>query len=176
MRLAGRFLIVVASAGVPSVVALVACETTAHLPGLPDELNNHVSQGTPQATSSSAGSSGSSGSSSSSSGFVDAGPAQSLCDCAAAIVDGVPGCKTCSNMSCITAYTTCLQAPDCSPAISCVAGCFDGGVVQQDGGCIAGCLQQSPSYSTYVDCLDTMCGSQCGWAPPLVCPIDAGPG
>jgi hypothetical protein len=176
MRVAGRIMVVMASAGVPSAVALVACEPTTHFPGLQDELNNRTGVGTPVATSSS----GSSGSGSSSSGFQDAGPAQSLCDCAVAETAAVSGCTTCQNMSCAVAYTTCLQAPnnDCSNGIMCVDNCVtSGSVASADGGsCVAACLMAHPAYTTFVQCLDSMCAARCGWVPPLNCPFDAGPG
>jgi hypothetical protein len=153
---------------VPAIALLIACNPTVQFAGLANELDNRVGGGVSLASTSS----GTGGSLGTGGGGVtiDAGPAQSLCDCAEAIVQASSTCVTCNTANCTSAFTACEQATPasaCSEGESCVFGC--------DGGpCIAGCLGMFPSYATYLECLYSACAPSCGWSPALDCPYDAG--
>jgi hypothetical protein len=169
----GKRLLVVGCLSVPSAVALFACDDPVHLPGLQNELPNRVG-GQVAFVSTGSGTGGTTTTTTGTAGSVaasDAGPALSLCDCAAALNAGVSVCKSCENSMCSGVYTQCLQAPasECSAGIQCVMGCS-----ANDGLCISTCLQVSPAYATLIECVLSSCGASCGWSPPETCSYDAG--
>jgi hypothetical protein len=161
MRLVGRILVVLAAAGGPAVVVLIGCNDNSHLPGLQNEVPNTINT-VPVVLPDSG-----TGTGSSSSG-APAGPAMSLCDCAASITAGATACKSCEQAMCTPQYTAC-QASTCAQAIQCVFGC------NNSGPCIANCIAVNPAYEAFVTCLLQSCASACGWSTPLPCPLpDAG--
>jgi hypothetical protein len=157
----------------PAVVVLIACNVdNTFLPGLPNDLPNHL--GTPeysQGTGGTGGASSTGGAGGGTTTSTPAGPALSECDCADSYTGGATACNTCSNTNCLAQYTTC-QAGDCvgtSGATVCVFNCDD------DGDCIAGCIAGHPDFQAWMSCLFLNgCADSCGVSPPLDCPLGDG--
>ncbi len=181
MRVVFRILGFVAVSGGAAVVTAIGCGVDKpQYPGLANEVPNTLggagsvvgggnggsstSTTTTTTTTTGAGGNGGAGGGTVTS---DAGPAESLCDVAEALLVGGGPCSVCElAATCATFRTNCST---CSTGTMCVDSCTG------DPTCIGNCLTDNVPFETFIQCVFTDCGSSCGLSPPLACPLpDAG--
>ena len=171
MRLAGRFLVILSVSVGPAVVTSIGCGVdTPQYPGLANQVPNILGSGSPvlgaggsSTATTTTTTTGSGGGGGGGTGGSTAGPAQSLCDIAAALGEsGSHPCGACEqSQGCLMQYTTC--GTPCSNGGGCVFGCSG------DASCISQCILDYSAYASFLNCMMLTCASSCGVEMGIAC-------